>query len=56
MTPLHARVLVDGDQNSLANLAFLNLDAFLLAMGSLAASLFGGRDFFNKHEISGMSS
>lgn len=56
MTPFHAGVLVDGDQDSLANLAFLNLDAFLLAMGSLASGLFGGRDFFNKNEVSGMSS
>lgn len=46
VTPLHTGVLVDGDKDSLANLAFLDLDAFLLAMRSLAASLFGGGDFF----------
>ena len=45
VTPLHAGVLVDGDQDSLTDLAFLDLDAVGLAVRSLAASLSGGGDF-----------
>lgn len=53
MTPLHARVLADRDQNTLADLAFLDLDIFFLAVRSLAAGLLGGRDFwFSQQQLS----
>ena len=39
------RVLVDSDQDSLTDLAFLDLDAVGLAVRSLAASLSGGGNF-----------
>jgi hypothetical protein len=45
VTPLHARVLADCDQDTLANLAFLDLDIFFLAVRSLAACLLGGGNF-----------
>ena len=45
MTPLHALKLADCGENSLANLAFLDLDAFFLALGGLAAGRLGLGDF-----------
>ena len=45
MTPLHALVLASCNEYALADLAFLNLDIFFLAMSSLAASLLGSGDF-----------
>lgn len=45
VTPLQARELAGVDEYALADLAFLNLDFVVLAVGSLAAGLLGGRDF-----------
>ena len=45
VTPLQAREVAGVDNDTLADLAFLNLDFFFLAVGSLAAGLLGGRDF-----------
>jgi hypothetical protein len=46
VTPFHALVLADGGENTLANLALLDLDTFFLALGSLAAGRFGLRNFW----------
>lgn len=45
MAPLQAGELAGIDEYALADLAFLNLDFVILAVGSLAAGLLGGRDF-----------
>jgi hypothetical protein len=45
VTPLQAGELAGVDEYALADLAFLNLDFVVLAVGSLAAGLLGGRDF-----------
>lgn len=45
VTPLQARELAGVDKYALADFAFLNLDFVVLAVGSLAAGLLGGRDF-----------
>lgn len=46
MAPFHARVVLDGDQHALADLAFLDLDVFLLAVRCLTAGASVGRDFW----------
>lgn len=45
MTPLQAREVAGVDDDTLTDLAFLDLDFFFLAVISLAAGLFGGGDF-----------
>ena len=45
VTPLQAREVASVDDYALADLAFLNLDFVVLAVGSLAAGLLCGRDF-----------
>jgi hypothetical protein len=45
VTPLHARVLADRGEHSLADLAFLDLDTSFLALRSLAAGRLGLGDF-----------
>ena len=45
VTPLHARELASCDEDALADLAFLDLDIFFLAVGSLAAGCLGRRYF-----------
>ena len=45
VTPLQAREVAGVDDDALADLAFLDLDFFFLAVGSLAAGLLGGGDF-----------
>jgi hypothetical protein len=45
VTPFQARELAGVDKYTLADLAFLNLDLVILAVGGLAAGLLGGRDF-----------
>lgn len=45
VTPLQAREVAGVDDDTLTNLAFLNLDFFFLAVGGLAAGLLGGGDF-----------
>lgn len=46
VTPLHALEVAGRDEYALANLAFLNLDIFFLALSSLAAGLLGSGDFW----------
>ena len=46
MTPFHALKVAGCDEYALANLAFLNLDIFFLALSSLAAGLLGSGDFW----------
>ena len=45
MAPLHALEVAGRDEYALANLAFLNLDIFFLALSSLATGLLGSGDF-----------
>jgi hypothetical protein len=44
VTPLHTCVFSDRGQDSVADLAFRNLDVFFLAVGSLAAGSAGRCD------------
>jgi hypothetical protein len=46
VTPLHALKIAGRDEYALANLAFLDLDIFFLALSSLAAGLLGSGDFW----------
>ena len=46
VTPLQAREVAGVDDDTLTDLAFLNLDFFFLAVGGLAAGLLGGGDFW----------
>ena len=46
VTPLQAGELAGVDEYALADLAFLDLDIFFLAVRSLAAGLLGSRDFW----------
>ena len=45
VTPLQAREIAGVDDYALTDLAFLNLDFVILAVGSLAAGLLGSGDF-----------
>ena len=47
MAPLHALEVAGRDEYALANLAFLNLDIFFLALSSLATGLLGSGDFLD---------
>ena len=47
MTPLPAGVLLDGDQNALADFAFQDFGLLLLAVRRLATGAIVGGDFYS---------